>query len=162
MSSTIGLHAKIQYIAYDKKTGTILYTYSRLNAETNEYAEIPIEDLKKEVVKDSLVISRLTDRSVDNLDVIQVQRPTHPLKGTGLLAIDVKSQKLVLKPTLQLKSKKTQLTGDGDDKTVIEVQAVDASGKPMRNLDDSVRVTTDRGKLSERGGLVKLVQGHAK
>jgi hypothetical protein len=70
--------------------------------------------------------------------------------------------KVTTRPILQIKSEKTELIGDGSDKTAIEVQAVDGNGKPVRSLDDEIRITTDRGKLSERGGRVKLVHGYAK
>jgi hypothetical protein len=154
-------HAQIQYVAYDKKTGQMLSTHSQLDAETGKYVEIQIEELKKELAKIASLVSRLTDKSADNLDVIRLENPAQ-VNMYGPMMVDVKTKRLVSKPILRLKADKTELLGDGADMATIEIHAVDAHGKPVRDLDDEVRVTTERGKLSTRGGLVKLIKGRGK
>src|SRR5262249_32965006 len=151
----------IQYVGYDKQTGAIIYTYARLDAEKNQYVEVSTEALKKEIEADPTLVERVTGKSADNLEVIRVDALPSSKRG-GSYMIDPKTQKLVLKPTLQLTADKTQLTGDGADNATLEIQAVDANGKPVRSLEGEVRVTTDRGKLSERGGIVKLAHGYGK
>jgi len=148
----------VQYVAFDKKTGAIVATYARLDAQTGTYVEVPVDEVRAEMAKDTSVSARLTDRRGDNLGIIAVTPEARP-KGTGPMAVDVTTEKLVFRPTLALKAQKPELAGNGADTTVIEIQAVDAAGKRVRSLDDDIRVTTDRGKLSERGGLIKLKQG---
>jgi hypothetical protein len=161
MQNAMVSDANVQYVAYDRQTGAILYTYAKLDAEANQYVEVSLNEIKKDIIKDPIVVARLSGQSLDNLDVIRMDRPSHPPKYGGFLAVDPRTRTLVVKPMLLVKAAKTQLTGDGTDKTVIEIQAVDVGGKPVRNLEDEIRVTTDRGKLSERGGLIKLAHGHA-
>jgi hypothetical protein len=153
--------AGLRYVAYDRQTGVILYSYAKLDVQANHYVETSAEELKKEISSDPSIVARLTGKSLDNLDVIRVDQSAYVSGAAGFLSVDPNTRKLVVKPRLLAKAAKTQLDGDGDDTTMIEIQAVDAGGKPLRNLEDDIRITTERGKLSERGGLVKLVHGRA-
>jgi hypothetical protein len=150
------------YVIYDKASGEIIQTYSRLSVTDQGYVAVPEEEIKRDFAKDAFVVSRLTNNSIDNLDVIRVDHPFQTPTAAGRFAVDVSAKRLFAKPAFRLTSSKTELAGDGVDKTEIEVQALDADGNPVSDLEDDVRITTSRGKLSARGGLVKMVGGRVK
>ena len=161
MSANDGTTAKMHCVVFDRVSGKILQTHSRLDAEKDEYVQVSGEDLKKELASDKFILSKLTNQDPANLDFLLVEHPG-TWDSNMPMAVDVKSRQLVALPRLQLSAEKTALAGDGSDSVTIEVQAVDVRGKPMRDLEGGVRVTTERGKLSERGGIIKLVRGHGK
>jgi len=161
MQSTANPQNGTQFVAYDKVTGTVIQTYSRSNVEGADYVEVSIDDLRNEFAGDQSVVSKLTDSNPENLAIIRVD-PAQAMKPSGLLAVDVNTQGLVVKPTLTLTSSKTELSGDGNDRALIEVRAVDSHGIAINDFRDEIRITTERGKLSERGGIVKMENGYAK
>lgn len=151
----------IYYALYDKVTGDVVQSYSRVSVDTEKHVEVPIDELKADLSRDGWLISRLTDANPENLGIIRIE-PSEAKQGTGLLAVDVHKETLVVKPSLVLKSDKEELAGDGEDRAVIEVHVQDAHGMPIRDFNDEIRITTERGKLSERGGLVTMKAGYAK
>jgi hypothetical protein len=161
MSIPLQTNPSIQYVAFDKKTGQIVHVHTRLSAVKNAYVEVPLDELKQSLSKDASILSRLSGADPANLDVIQTD-PKSPLSGRlGRMTVDLKTRVLVEKPSLSLKADKTEIVGDGQDSVKIAIHAVDQDGKPVRGLDDKLKVVTSRGKLSAQGGLVHLVQGHA-
>lgn len=151
----------VSYALYDKVTGEVVQSYSRVSVETDKSVEVPIDELKADLSRDRWLISRLTDANPENLGIIRIE-PSEAKRSAGLLAVDVRKETLVVKPTLVLTSDKDELAGDGEDRAVIEVHVQDAQGMPMRDFNDEIRITTERGKLSERGGLVAMKAGYAK
>jgi hypothetical protein len=160
MQHPVRASGQIQYVVYDTESGAIVGTYATLNAETNEYVPVQIDEVKALFSQDGVIAARLSGK--DTIDVIPIEQSAQQATAAGPMVVDLKTKRLVLKPSLRLTVDKPQLNGDGRDTAVIEIQAVDAQGKPVRSLEGEVRVTTERGKLSERGGMVKLVQGLAK
>lgn len=148
------------YIVFDNKTGRILQTHSRFNIEAQKNVEIPMEELTATFRKDRYIIDRLTGRDEANLGVL-VSTGDDPGPDSSRFKVDVEKHKLVLKPVLTVTAEKTEIAGDGEDSTKIEIQAVGEDGKPDRSLDDKLKVTTTRGKLSARGGIVEMRQGQA-
>jgi hypothetical protein len=149
-----------QYVVFDRATGRILQTRSKLDADSEQFVDLPIEELKREAAADADAIGRVTGKDPANIAVVAVDADG-PV-GYTAQRVDPKTHKLVDLPRLRLTADKTELAGDGSDTATIEVQAVDAKDKPVRDVEGEVRVTTERGKLSERGGLIKLVRGHGK
>jgi hypothetical protein len=152
----------IQYVAFDKKTGRILHTYSKFNAEHNKYVEVPTEKLRQSLAKDANILDGLTDHDAANLEILKAEPEQAGAVGSTRLMVDPQSKTLVQKPKLLLKSDKPELTGDGKDSATITILAVNAEGKAERNVKSKIKVTTTRGKLSERGGVVELAKGGAK
>lgn len=152
---------QIRYAVYDRKSGKLLSTYSRLDAVKNVYVEVPTDELTRELAMHTSILSGLTDKDPANLGIIPID-PTQATNTRAHMVVDLKSMKLVALPKLHLTANNTELVGDGVDTVTIDVQAVDEQGRPVRDLEGAVRVTTERGKLSERGGLMKLVRGHGK
>ncbi|MGB6986734.1 MAG: hypothetical protein WBD74_12240 [Candidatus Aquilonibacter sp.] len=126
----------------------------------NRYVEIPIETLKARFSNDAEVVSKLSDRDPKNLEFIEIDlagvRP-----GSAALMVDPAKRRLVERPALALSADKLQITGDGNDSADIEISVVDANGKRLNGASGAAKVTTSRGKLSTRGGIVNLVKGHA-
>ena len=46
-----------QYVVYDRASGEIIQTYSRLSVETNDYISVPEDELKNDLVKDNFLVS---------------------------------------------------------------------------------------------------------
>ncbi len=151
----------VQYVVFDKSTGRIVHTHSRFSVEKNAYVEVPPEELKQAVAQDSSILADVSGGDPANLDMIRIDNKDPLAARLGAARVDLKTRVLAEKPTLSLKADKTEIVGDGADSLQIEIQAVDKDGKPVRSLDDKVKVVTSRGKLSARGGLVDLVQGQA-
>jgi hypothetical protein len=152
----------IQYIIFDKKTGRILQRHSCFDVEKQAHVAVPHDELKAMFGKDALLASRATDRDLKNIDFLEVKRGSEALSLTGAFTVDVEKRQLVPLPTLTVGADKPELTGDGKDKAVLEIQAVDRDGKLIRTAEGKIKVTTTRGKLSEPGGVVQLVRGRAK
>ena len=137
------------FVQYERISGNLVGYFSASNKEflpkppSAEHDQVEITEARDiELMRSvSPQCGRLQGRFVDG-----------KLSGLTFVAL----------PQLRVTVEKDRLNGDGSDTTAIEVQAVDAAGRPVRDLDDEIRVTTQRGKLSELGGLVKLVRGRAK
>jgi len=145
----------IQYVVFDKTTGQIVRTHSHFSVEKNAYVEVPPAELKKALALDSSV------GDPANLDIIKIEGKDPLAVRLGVAKVDLKTRVLVEKPSLSVTADKTEIAGDGKESATITIQAVGADGKPVRSLDDKLKVLTTRGKLSARGGLVDLVQGKA-
>ena len=151
--------SQIRYVAYDSTTGRILRTHARLDAVTRAGIEIPDDELARDFSSDPLILARLTRQDVANLAILRVEAPVG-LRRNAAMAVDLKTRRLVQLPTLRLSADRTELAGDGTDTVTINVQAVDEYGEPVHDIEGNVRVATERGRLSERGGIVGLVRGH--
>lgn len=77
------------------------------------------------------------------------------------LRVDVRSRRLVSLPHLVLDPERRVLEGDGEDAVAIEIRAVDDDGAVIEDFAGEVHVAVGRGRLSERGGTVRLVGGRA-
>lgn len=149
-----------QYIVYDKQTGEIVNVHSRFSVTEDKYVEIPTEELRSTLSKDESIVKRLSGGDAGNLDVIA--DPGGGVRSRTGFKVDVRARKLVAKPSLRLKADKSEITGDGEDSVSIEIQAVGEDGKTDLGFDDTLKVTTTRGKLSERGGVIEMRQGKAR
>ncbi len=148
-----------EYVIFDKKNGRILQRHSSFDAAQNTRVAIPLDKLRTQFSHDDSVVSRVTDRDPQNLDFLEIKPGP---RARGALLVDPEKRQLVARPVLSLKADKNELTGNGSDKAVIEIQVADENGKPVRTHDGKVKVTTSRGKLSAPGGVVQLERGHAK
>ncbi len=159
MHSNKGPH--LGYAAYDKTTGRIVHTHSRFSVPENRFVEMPIEELKKRFSSDMHVVSKLSDKDPKNLEFIKIDLGDIG-PATGGLMVDTAKKKLVKRPSLALTASKREIAGDGKDTATIDIAVVDAHGKHIDGASGTAKVTTTRGKLSARGGIVKLAKGHAK
>jgi hypothetical protein len=163
----------IRYVAYDKATGQILHVHSEFNVRDEKFVEIPLEELQKTFANEPSIVSRLSTNNPNNLDFIKIETATvsQPLgaaietAGTtghlGAVMVDPVQKKLVMKTRLTVSSDKRQLVGDGQETAKIEISAVDEQGKVLSDAAGTVKVTTTRGRLSSRGGIVTLAHGRA-
>ena len=151
----------IQYVAFDRRTGRILHRHSRYSVEANEHVEADENELRAMLLRDSSLLASLTDRDPANLDILKVRpHDAGPAPGKAMM-VDVAHRKLVQKPDLLLTADKREIVGDGHDRATIEIQVVDMHGKRRHTVEDRIKITTSRGKLSSRGGIVDLVEGRA-
>jgi hypothetical protein len=144
----------MRQVIFDKKTGRILQTHGRYDVEKRKQAEIPEDELRKRIVKDRYLLDRVTDHDADNIGVLTAE--IDPLMRA---VVDVRHQKIVPKPALRLQTDKRELAGDGKDNAEISISIVGPDGKVVADNKAKVKVTTTRGKLSERGGIVELKKG---
>lgn len=149
----------VRYVGYDTTTGRIVHTHSEFSVAENKYVTIPLEDLKAQFSADPTVVSRVRDGNPDHLDFIKVEshQAAEPI---GRLCVDPEHRTLVLRPHLALSSTSSELVGDGDDQAEIVIVLTRGHGR-VHGATGDVRVTTTRGRLSARGGVVSLVDGRA-
>ena len=148
------------YIAFDKRTGRILGKHSRFSVLTNGHVQVPIDDLRKMWSKDTSLLNDLTDHDFANLEILEVGPNSSPAPG-GPAMIDVARKILVAQPKLSLTADKREIEGNGEDSATITITVSGADGAPIRDFKDKIKVTTTRGKLSARRGIVDLVDGSA-
>jgi hypothetical protein len=150
----------IRYAGYDKPTGMIIHTHARFSVQQDRYVEIPTEELKARFSKNAEIVAKLSNRDPHNLEYIQLD-PGSATKRQGPMMVDPVHGKLVAKPRLALSADKLQLAGDGQDTAKIEISVLDESGNAMSGASGAVKITTERGRLADRGGVVNLSQGRA-
>lgn len=109
-----------------------------------------------EKVGDKRLLGLVTGGDRANLALLEVD-PGADLQGA---MVDLESQRIVPQPALHVTSDKTELDGDGQAVARIRVEARDAGGT-RSDFSGEVKVTTTRGRLSARGGLVELKAGVA-
>lgn len=78
------------------------------------------------------------------------------------MRVDPTSKLLRPLPQLVIDPERAVLDGDGEDTVTIEIRAVDEHGAVMAEVSGEVHVQTGRGKLSERGGTVRLEGGRGR
>jgi hypothetical protein len=146
-------------VVFDKRTGRVLHTHSRFSVKENRYVAIPADELKKSLASDRSIADALTDQNPDNLEVIEIG-PQATDHGIAVM-VDVARQAVVPLPIISLTADKQEILGNGQDSARIDIEVKDAGGNPVSNFSGRVKLTTTRGKLSARGGLVDLVDGKA-
>lgn len=145
---------------YDKTTGRVVHTHRSFDAEQGTYSECDPQAVKTLTVGDDFAMSKVTDNRAENLDVIMTtDLPENFSPGMSGLLVDLDSKTIVKKPKLTLKAEKMELDGDGQDSTVIEIKVLGDSGAIVDSYNDTVKVSTSRGKLSTKGGLVEMKNG---
>jgi hypothetical protein len=150
----------VRYAVFHKMTGRIIHTHSQSEVTGQERVEIGVEEVSAMLSTTLEIVGKINDLDPDDLDVIRVE-PDGSGPGLGALMVDTKQRELLPRPSLTLSADKSELTGDGQDSTQIEIVLADADGQVIEGATGAVKVTTDRGKLSARGGLVELVNGRA-
>jgi hypothetical protein len=159
MSSPDNGPEAMHYVGYDTKTGRIVHTHAQFNVMENRYVEVPSDELKASFAADPGIVAKLTDGDASNLDFIRVDGAA----ADGRLApqmVDTASRRLVPRPRLVLSADKKEIAGDGQDSVDINVQVTGEDGQAVGGAAGAVKVTTTRGKLSARGGVVNLSDGH--
>lgn len=145
---------RTSYVVFDSSTGRILATHSRIDSESGKY--VPLSDA--EVLAgcgaplDEKARTRVKVLAVDAAD----------LKSRSGLRVDTKRKELVPSDRVELVPSKAEIRGDGEDSVDIEIRVVHASGELDAGFDGSIKVSTQRGRLSEPGGIVQAKAGVAK
>jgi hypothetical protein len=149
----------MQVILYDKTTGRIVETHRAESLAAGAPAKPEPERFLREAAEDPFTLRRISGGKKENLAAMEVPAGgMHPLR----MMVDIGSGKLVPKPRLQLSAPKTQLEGDGKDAVEIEVSLVGPEGERIPGFDSEIVVRTSRGKLSARGGRLRLKGGSAR
>jgi hypothetical protein len=149
-----------RYVVFDQTTGAVVGTYGHLSAATGEFHEQTHANVLKHFGEVRRTAKGGKGAAAPALGVIEVEAAALAFDSGGL-RVDPKAKRLVPKPRLQLSADRTAIAGDGKDSVEITVTAVDADEKTDAHFAEEVRVTTNHGRLSERGGLVTLRKGVA-
>jgi hypothetical protein len=142
------------YVVYDSTTGRILGTHSRTDGSTGE--PIPMTD--EEVL--ALYGASLEEKTRSRARVLAVDE--NQLKSPAGQRVHTKRQELVARNRVELKLSRPEIRGDGEDTVDIEIQVLDASGKLDESFNGELKVSTQRGRLSQPGGKVQAKGGKAK
>jgi hypothetical protein len=147
--------APIAYVIYDKKTGRPVGRHRQYNAVEGEFEAADESALLSLYQKNEDILSRVSNGDPENLAVMK------PAKASfrSFRNMQVKNAQLVARQKLVMFSDKDELEGDGKDSAQLTIMLQDETGKVVTTASDSVLVTTSRGKLSARGGELKLKKG---
>jgi len=160
MQPSTGSGPFILYAAYDKVSGKIIHTHWRFSVSENRYVEIPVEELRAMFSNEMEIVEKLSNRDRSNLDFLKIEL-AHANETLGPVMVDPVQRTLVPRPKLALTADKREVMGDGKDSVKIDIAAVDSKGKTLPTASGAVKLTTQRGRLSDRGGIVNLVNGRA-
>ena len=149
----------VQHVAFDRATGRILHSHSRFSVEHDTYVDVPEDELRRLCASDATILEGLTDRNPANLEFLKIG--THHAHGRGPMMVDVARGVLVLQPRLSLSADKREIDGDGQDNAQIAIEVLGANGRLVGDFQGRIKLTTSRGRLSARGGMVDLVDGKA-
>jgi hypothetical protein len=149
---------RIYYVAFDKQTGHILGMHSRFSIDVKGHVRMNHDELTKLFSGDTSIVSDLTDQDAANLDILEISDGTSTAKS-GPLMVDVAHRMIVAQPLLTLLVDRTELRGDGADSITIKLEVRAHNGHVLRSFHGPVKVTTTRGRLSARGGLVEIRNG---
>jgi hypothetical protein len=147
----------MSYIVYDKVTGLPIGRHRQFDAVANKLVEVDEDEVLALYGSDEAAMQQVTDSDAANLAVI---RTSLPLANAGR-RMRVTRNRLVEQPHLVMVSDHDELEGDGEQSATLTIMLRDSKGKTLTRATDAVRVTTTRGKLSARGGLVELERGRA-
>jgi hypothetical protein len=141
------------YVLYDQKSGQPLALHAPLG-DDDRSRQPSLKRVREDILR-SVEID--PDRRVAVLEA------AIPEGRCGYdYYVDPKQKRLVPKSTLRVEARKRELEGDGEDSTRIDITAVDARGRVARSFVGEIVVVTTRGRLSERGGRVRLNNGKAR
>jgi hypothetical protein len=141
------MQRRVQLI-YDTRTGVVLGRHEML---VEEGATLP--DLQLELARIRGSVAALADVELAFLDVDDPDALERPLR------VDVRARAIAPAWVLRAGAPRRELEGDGTDSVELEIAALDEHGAVDPGFEDEVRVTTTRGRLSERGGRVRLAEG---
>ena len=148
------MNQRTSYVIYDISTGRILGTHTRIDGDTGK--SVPLGDTD---VVAACGLS-LDERARSKVKVLAVDAAT--LRSRTGLRVHTKRQELVPRDHLDLKLSRAEIRGDGEDSVDIEIRVVQSSGKPDDTFNGRIKVSTQRGRLSEPGGIVQAKGGLAK
>jgi hypothetical protein len=147
----------IIHVIYDKITGRIVHKHTSFNVLNNSYEKCSLMEIVGSISGDDITMRRVTDHDPNNLELIILNY--EPTLSLADLIVDLHNKKVVQKPRIKLASDKQELEGNGKDSTKLSVDIVDDNNTIITAYNDIIKITTSRGKLSERGGLVQIKEG---
>jgi hypothetical protein len=158
-SSTEGADEAVPtYLIYDARTGAILQRHRSSSAETEAYKECDEKALLKEVQDDEDLLDLVESKK--DIAVIRADMPERPGAARGF-RVDPKKRTLVARERIVLTPDKTEIEGDGSDRVQIALHIEDSDGNRTTTFNGDIKVTTTRGKLSARKGIVEVGKGRA-
>jgi hypothetical protein len=149
-----------RYFAFDRKTGRILGAHSRFSVDAKGHVRMNYDELTKLFAGDASIIADLTDQDAGNLDFLEVSGADTAASTTPVM-VDVAHRTIVAQPSLVLLADKRELLGDGADTVTIRIEVQAQGGHVVHDFHGAVKVSTTRGRLSARGGLVEARHGVA-
>jgi hypothetical protein len=145
----------LSYVVYDKVTGKPIARHRRFDMATNKLIEADEAEILSLYANDAGAMQRVTEGDAANLSILRASVP-----NTQVIShMRVTKNKLVEPSRLVMISDKDELEGDGKDQATLTIMLQNDKGKVTAKADNIVLVTTTRGKLSARGGLVALEKG---
>jgi hypothetical protein len=155
-SQSGGQERALNHMVYDRTNGRILGRFRRYDVTRDEYCECAPDEVLALFSGDDTIVSRVTDGDMRKLAVL-----TTTLTSTanpGALSVSENRRALVSRARIRLRADRDLLEGNGEDSITVYIDVVDDQGRVLRDYQGEIHVSTDRGKLSARGGQV-AVQG---
>lgn len=161
----------VSHVVFDPDSGRILGTLRHdpvepggHDAEQQEHDAVQAHDHDAcgcDHDTELLSTFRHADAASDRLPAL-APLPADAPQRLDRMRVDPSSRLLRPLPQLVIDPERAVLDGDGEDTVTVEIRAVDQHGAVVEDLSGEVHVQTGRGKLSERGGTVRLEGGRGR
>lgn len=148
----------LSYVVYDKPTGRIVHTHivTLVDGAPKQQAVSAAQILEGAGVVEEAK-ARLTNADLDQAAVLAVEF-SDPAALIGK-RVDPGTQTILDLPRLTITPAEAAIEGDGGATVELAIAVVDASDEPVGSYSGEVKVVTERGRLSARGGMVALENG---
>ena len=148
---------ELSYIIYDRVTGMPIGRHRHFDVTENRFVKAEPAEVLALYAGDSGALRKVTNGDAANLAVIE----SGGSSAGPQQRMQVVRGRLVPQPSLVVFSDHRGIEGNGKASTNLTVLLQDASGQLIHDADHEVLVTTSRGKLSARGGRLRLKNGQA-
>lgn len=139
------------HVVYDPDTGRVLGTLRH---------DRPAETADEPPVDEALLATFLpSGATAATPRLLSAKVDVATRARLGSLRVDVPTGTLRPVPRLVLDTERSTLEGDGQDTVTVTIRVVDEDGSVVDDFGGEVHVRATRGKLSARGGNVRLERG---
>lgn len=141
----------ILHVIFDRTTGRTVQTHRLYSA---------VDEAEVRVAEDE-VLAAVDDEDLIRLGINREDLAVAVGTNVGInVRVDLPTMTVIPLSPIRLTLDRTQIEGDGEDNAAIEISVHRDDGSVDTSYEGQIRVTTTRGKLSAREGLVQMYEGH--
>lgn len=149
------MEQELSYIIYDRDSGRILGSHRSIDGSTGAAQALTPE----QVLADSGLLHDAR-RLAGGAAVIEADPATLNLPNG--LRVDPARKALVQRGRIELRADRPEIAGDGKDKAQLTIRVLHADGSLDTSYQGRIKVSTERGRLDAKGGLVEVKGGQGK
>lgn len=148
------MEKELSYLIYDRDSGRILGSHRSIDGETG--AAIPLTP--EQVLAGSGLLGsgkNLAGAAVIAADADDLNLPNG-------LRVDPARQALVQRGRIELRADRQEIAGDGKDQAQLTIRVLHADGSLDTSYAGPIKVSTERGRLDAKAGLVEVKGGQGR